>query len=116
MIDRLKALLTRPQPQKSDGDTAIGEAMAAIRDATVKFGTASFAAGAREERERIEAIARLPHAARFPATTLGLIVSEFVTVEAAAAELEAEAQREALAMAQPTESPTFEDGRAPTIH
>jgi choline dehydrogenase-like flavoprotein len=100
-----------------DADAGLAGGMAALRAAAVQLGIASFEAGARQERERVEAIARLAHAYRFPRLALDLVKDPFITVETAAEALEAEAQREDFAvMAQPAESPTFEDGRAPTFH
>ena len=115
MIGRIKDLL-RPQPQ-IDGDAAIASAMAALRAAAVQLGIASFADGARQAQERVEAIALLPHAYRFPRLALDLAKDPHITVEVAAEALQAASERaDALVPAQPTESPTFEDGWAHTIH
>ena len=112
MIDRLKAWLT----QKPDDDAAIAAAMQKLRDAAVQLGASSFAAGERSAQERVKAIARLAHAARFPELALALAADDFLTVETAAEALAAEAERAALALSQPAELPPFEDGRAPTFH
>jgi hypothetical protein len=94
--------------------------MAALRAAAVQLGIASFEAGARQERERVEAIARLAHAYRFPRLALDLVKDPFITVETAGEALEAAAQRaDALALAPPqlTEPPApTQDDRAPTFH
>jgi hypothetical protein len=103
MLGWLKDRL-RMQPQH-DGDAAIGEAMVAIRDATVKFGAASFHAGVAEERARIAAILALPLAGRLPERALALALVDAVTVEQAGEILASEVEREALLMApQPPES------------
>jgi hypothetical protein len=115
-IIRRLATWLRP-PRDAEGDAAIGEAFAAVRDAAVKLGLASFNAGARDAQERVEAICRLPNAYRFPRLALDLAKDPHITVEVAAEALQAASERaDALVPAQPTESPTFEDGWAHTIH
>jgi hypothetical protein len=116
-IIRRLATWLRP-PRDAEGDAAIGEAFAAVRDAAVKLGLASFNAGARDAQERVEAICRLPNAFRFPQTVVDMVKDQHVSVEVAAAFLAEEAERaDALAQLKVTEPPApTQDGRAPTFH
>jgi hypothetical protein len=104
MIGRIKDWL-RPQPEPDrDADAAIAEGMADLRAAAVKLGIASFEAGVAQERQRIEAILRLPLAGAVPERALALALLESVTPEQAAETLAAEAQRAALAQLESAES------------
>ena len=83
----------------------------AYKTALDKLLEIAFEAGAREERARIAAIAKLPKAERFPRLALNLAVSGSLSGEQAAAAL-AEAELDLRAELRPPEPPPAEsDGR-----
>jgi hypothetical protein len=105
-------------PRDAEGDAAIGEAFAAVRDAATRLGLVSFHAGERSAQQRVEDICRLPHAFRFPQLVVDMVKDQHVSVEVAAAFLAEEAERaDALAQLKVTEPPApTQDDRAPTFH
>ena len=104
--------LAPPQPaardHKTGAEVPASEACKGALDGLVKV---AFAAGARAERSRIEAIVRMPQAARFPRLAMSVALSGAFGVDQAL-EAFAAAEIDASATPKPTEPPAMEsDGR-----